>query len=198
MTLSAAGQTFLDGLRSAFAQGGVELRPGELAEPVRVPLKAFRSIWQHELAPIDIPRGWCVWPGLGSEIAVHVVESSVALRTGYVLAALLTRCDEVGQARLVVPLATGTETATPVAAGPAGLMMTAEATARGVPLLVDVWGEVAVTACWAAVVGVARSVAAAAGEDRCGCPLIPGAIRAADDEFIVVPQARHAIDRPDC
>lgn len=187
-------QEFLRGFREAFESGLTGLRPGELAPPVRVAAHLFTCLWRESLARDGAVDGWCVWQNLGSEIALHIAESRVALREGIVLAGLRLRCEEVGESELVVPLATGTMGGS--RDDPAGLLVAGEVMARGLPLLVDVWGETAVIACYAAVVDVAAMAATAAGDDRAGYPLLPGAIYALPDEFVVVPQARHAVGRP--
>lgn len=181
---------FLDELRIA-AEGNPRLRWGELAPPVRVPADVFTCLFRAALSPEGSAEGWFVWRDLGSEIAVHLERTRVALLPGFVVCGLRLRCDQVPDtAELTVPLATGTVDE------PAGLLMTGEIAARGDALLVDAWGDVAVAGCWAAVVDVAVRVAAAAGIDACCGPLLPGAVCTAEDVFTVIPQARHAIDAP--
>jgi hypothetical protein len=179
---------FLRELRARHDAHRTGYLPGELAEPIVVDEKLFLCLWREALARPGVVNGWFVWQNLDSEVAVHVQESRAALREGLVIAGLRMRCEEIEESELVVPLAAGTEQE------PSGMVLVSEAVARGPDLLVDVWGESAVAACWAAVVEVARAVSAAAGRDReCG-PLLPGAIFAADGQITVVPQARHAID----
>ncbi|MGY1642010.1 hypothetical protein ACI782_12895 [Geodermatophilus sp. SYSU D00703] len=178
--------SFLSDLRARAAD---KLLWGAPAEPVAVPSDVFTCLFREALHPQRIPEGWAVWRDLDSEVALDVGRTRVALLQGFVVCGLRMRCDQVmDTSELTVPLATGTETE------PSGLIMTGELAARGIPLLVDAWGEVAVVGCWTAVVDVASKVAAAAGTDIRGGPLLPGAVWTADDVFTVVPQARHAID----
>jgi hypothetical protein len=179
---------FLEELRARFDAQHSGYRPGELAEPITLDENLFRCLWRDALARPGVVGGWFVWQNLDSEAAVHVQESRVALREGLVIAGLRMRCEEIDESELVVPLAAGTEKE------PSGMVLVTETAARGHALLVEVWGEVAVASCWLALVEVARTVSAAAGEDRECLPLLPGAIYAGDGALTVIPQARHAID----
>lgn len=124
---------FLDELRIA-AEGNPRLRWGELAPPVRVPADVFTCLFRAALSPEGSAEGWFVWRDLGSEIAVHLERTRVALLPGFVVCGLRLRCDQVPDtAELTVPLATGTVDE------PAGLLMTGEIAARGDALLVDAW-----------------------------------------------------------
>jgi hypothetical protein len=181
---------FLDELRVA-AESNPRLRWGELASPVEVRTDIFTCLFREALSPEGFAEGWFVWRDLGSEVAVHLERTRVALLPGFVICGLRMRCDQVlDSAELTVPLATGTVDE------PAGLLMTGEIAARGDALLVDAWGDFAVAACWTALVDVAIRVAAAAGIDACCGRLLPGAVWTAADIFTVIPQARHAIDAP--
>ncbi|WP_326830086.1 hypothetical protein OIE13_13540 [Streptosporangium sp. NBC_01810] len=181
-------QAFLRELRRDSVNSGLDT--GQLGTPVVVPDHVFSCLWREVLGRDGTVNGWCVWQRDGSEVALHVVESRTALREGLVLAALRLMCDQEPRAgELVVPLATGSE------AEPAGLLTAAETRARGKPLLVEAWGETAVAVCFAAMMEIAATVAAATGTDRAGRPLLPGAVRAEHDEFMVFPQAAHSIDR---
>jgi hypothetical protein len=162
--------------------------PGELAEPVRVEEQEFRELLLAAVAG-DAPMRRFVWQRLESRLLVDALESRVALLDGLVLVGLRTRCVELGDTELAVPVAVGTE------AAPAGLVMAGEPVARGPELLVEVWGEAAVAAVWLALVDVCRALAARAGGDRHCEPLLPGAAYAQPGLFTVIPQARHAIDR---
>jgi hypothetical protein len=162
--------------------------PGELAQPIRVEEQEFRELLLAAVTR-DAPARRFVWRRLDSELLVDALESRVALLEGLVLVGLRTRCAELGDAELVLPVAVGTETA------PAGLVMAGEPVARGPELLVEVWGEAAVAAVWLALVDACRVLAARAGEDRYCEPLLPGAAYAQPGLFTVIPQARHAIDR---
>jgi hypothetical protein len=163
--------------------------PGELGDRVRRPEPEIQCLFRAALAHEGVDgNGWFVWQNLDSELAVHVQESRIALRPGLFLAGLRTRCEELGEVEVVVPLAVGTE------AEPAGMVIAAEPVARGPDLLVDIWGANAVAAVWQAFVDVCVLLAASAGEDRYCHSLLPGAVYSEHEWLTVVPQALHEID----
>jgi hypothetical protein len=162
--------------------------PGELGEPARLTEPQLLCLMRAELAAGGLVGGCFVWQDLDAELAVNVMETRLALLDGLLLFGLPTRCEELGEAELVIPLALGT----PVE--PAGTVMAAEPLARGPELLVELWGRAVVATVWRAFVDACALVAASVGEDRFCNPLLPGAVYAEPGMLTIVPQARHAVD----
>ncbi len=130
-----------------------------------------------------------VWVRGDSELAVHADRTRVALGKGTLVVGVRVECDQTGPAEVAVPFALGSDDLR------SGLVMAVPARADGPPLVVEQWGAVIVAAVYRALLDVMSAVAASAGIDRDGMPLIPGAVSTDGATLTVVPQARHAVDR---
>ncbi len=140
-------------------------------------------------APVGAtPPTQVVWYDHDGEVLVHINATVVSLFSGLVLIALTLETQETGVGQLTVPLTVGTS------AQPVGLVVGTEVRPRGPSLLVDRWGEAAIAAAWRALLDVARNLAERGGADSNGQPFIPVAMSATPDQFLVLPQARHAMD----
>lgn len=130
-----------------------------------------------------------VWVRGDSEIAVHAARTRVALGPGTLVVGVRVETDQTGSAEIVVPFALGSPTLE------AGLVMAVPTRADGPALLVEQWGDVIVAAVYRALLDAVTAAAATAGVDADGHALLPGAISTDGDVLVIVPQARHAIDR---
>jgi hypothetical protein len=140
-------------------------------------------------APVGAtPPTQVVWYDHDGEVLVHINATVVSLFSGLVLIALTLETEETGVGQLTVPLTVGTS------AQPVGLVVGTEVRPRGPSLLVDRWGEAAIAAAWRALLDVARNLAERGGADSNGQPFIPVALSATPDQFLVLPQARQAMD----
>jgi hypothetical protein len=140
-------------------------------------------------APVGAtPPTQVVWYDHDGEVLVHIDATVVSLFSGLVLIALTLETEETGVGQLTVPLTVGTS------AQPVGLVVGTEVRPRGPSLLVDRWGEAAIAAAWRALLDVARNLAERGGADSNGQPFIPVAMSATPDQFLVLPQARQAMD----
>jgi hypothetical protein len=61
--------------------------------------------------------------------------------------------------------------------------------------VLDTWAEQLTALAWQAVLDAAAGLAAQAGTDADGTPLVATALAAAPDRLEVLPQARHGFDR---
>jgi hypothetical protein len=129
------------------------------------------------------------WVDGDSELAVHAERTRVALGPGVVLVGIAVECDQSGPAEITVAFALGSQERA------AGMIMSAPQRPDGPAAVVDRWGGVLVAAAYRAVLDVATAAAAAAGVDRDGKMLIPAAVSSDGRRLVVVPQARHAVDR---
>lgn len=130
-----------------------------------------------------------VWVRGDSELAVHADRTRVALGPGTLVVGVRVECDQTGPAEIAVAFALGSPDLA------AGMVLATPARPDGPPLLVEQWGAVVVAAVYRALLDVVSAVAATAGVDRDGTPLLPGAIASNGTSLSVIPQARHAIDR---
>lgn len=130
-----------------------------------------------------------VWVEADSELALHAARTRVALSPGILLVGIAVECDQSGPGEVTVPFALGS----PELA--AGLVMSAPQRPDGPAVVVERWGAVLVAAAYRALLDIVTAVAAAAGVDRDGRPLIPGAVTADARRLTITPQARHGIDR---
>ena len=130
-----------------------------------------------------------VWLEGDSELVLHAGRARVALAPGIVLVGIAVECDETGPAEVTVPFALGSKELA------AGLVMSAPRRPDGPLVVVERWGSVIVAAAYRALLDVLTATAAAAGVDRDGDALIPGAVISDGRRLTITPQARHAIDR---
>lgn len=160
---------------------------GATAKEVSLSRPRLEAMLRAALALTESPS--VVWVRGDSELAVHCDRARVALGTGTVVVGVRVECDQSGPAEITVPLAVGSPDLA------AGMVMATPSRPDGPALLVEQWGEVVVAAVYRAVLDVVSAVAATAGVDRDGKPLLPGAVSTDGNVLTVVPQARHAIDR---
>jgi hypothetical protein len=171
-----------------FGDGPVTVfRPGETAEEVSVDRAELERLLRAALSLSDAPS--LIWVSGDNELAVHPHRARIALGSGTLVVGLPVECDQTGPAELTVPFALGSDELA------AGVVMATPPRPDGPGLLVEQWGAVVVAAVYRALLDLLSAAAAAAGLDRDGRPLLPGAVSSDGERLRLVPQARHAIDR---
>jgi hypothetical protein len=141
----------------------------------------------HQVAdiPQDFPQ--LVWLKGADELLVRTKDVSLACDTGLVTITLTVNCDQLQEPdRVTVPLAVGT------AELPTGLVMATLTRPLGPAVVVDAWAEPLTAFAWEALLHLAQTVSAGAGEDPEGRPLVPATIGAEQRLLLVQPAARHA------
>jgi hypothetical protein len=78
---------------------------------------------------------------------------------------------------------------------PAGLFAAAPSRPDGPAVVTERWADALTALAWRALLDAVAGVAAAAGRDTDGSPLIPAAIAATANGLMVQTQARHPFDR---
>ncbi len=169
-----------------------KLEPGSLSRWIEVPAKQAVPLLQRTTRLVaDLPTAGSrtvVWVSGADELRVATDKVTLACSPGLVMVTIPVDCDQLsGRARRAVdvPLAVGT------ADQPRGLMMATVAIPRGPQVVVDLWADSLRAFAWESVLTLAREIAAAAGHDRVGKSLVPAAIGAEDELFLVRPMAAH-------
>jgi hypothetical protein len=135
-----------------------------------------------------------VWTQGADSLLVLLDSLRVDTGDGVVTVAVDVSCDELvrltdeRRATVVVELVVGTDKR------PAGLLAAAT-TPRGPKLVVDRWGDALVALAWQGLLDASAGIAAAAGSDADGAPLVPTTWTASPNGLQIGPQARHLIDR---
>jgi hypothetical protein len=167
----------------------VRLPPGATAPPVSVGSAHSAALYATAFAaatqlPATAPSGSAVvWADGEHEVLIHPGRVRVLFRDGFVLVGMTVFTEQTGTVEITVPFAVGT------AAEPAGLMIATEPVPRGPALVVERWGDQLIAAAWQALVHLAGGIAASAGSDTAGAPLIPVALTASAAGLTVLPQA---------
>jgi hypothetical protein len=164
--------------------------PGGLSESVTVKGTELDDLLRAALAGDGSEADLVLLTDGDSELIVHPGGCRALAADGLVLVVLAVECDQTGPARVVVPIAVGTEDAV------AGMVMATEAVPRGPAAVVDRWAEALVAMAWEAVLGIGAGLSRHVGADRDSLPLIPGGLVAGDGVVTVLAQARHERDRP--
>jgi hypothetical protein len=171
----------------------VRLRPGATAPPMTVSARHSAALYATAFAatalaatapaPSTAPAGAVVWADGEHELLVYPDRVRVVFRHGFVLAGITVFTEQTGTVEVSVPFAVGTTSE------PAGLMIATEPVPRGPALLAERWGDQLIAAAWQALVHLTGGIAAAAGTDTAGGPLIPVALTASAAGLTVLPQA---------
>lgn len=141
----------------------------------------------------DLPRA-VVWESGPDALLVLLDSISVRTSDGVITVAVDVACDELREATdderaaIEIDFVIGTEKR------PTGLLVAATAP-RGPEFVVARWGDSLVALAWQALLDSAAGLAAEAGVDADGAGLVPSAWTASSEGIVLVPQARHAIDR---
>jgi hypothetical protein len=138
----------------------------------------------------DLPIGSTpdvVWSQPPHELLVRTDRTRVKLSSGLIRVQVRVGCDQVrGDQDIEVPLAVGTVDR------PAGLVMSTFEELDGPTVLTGAWSDSITAFAWETLLELCRRLAAAAGTDERGRPLIPGLVAATSaNKLIVHPMARH-------
>jgi hypothetical protein len=156
------------------------VRPGTVAEPVVVGAEELSALLRSTGDQARI-----VWSRAGSEIAVQPGRFVATTADGGIVVTVPVQTEQTGAVDVQVPLAAGT------GQRDAGLLLSTSSRPLGPAIVVDRWGEALVALVWQALLQVAVALAARAGTDDRGEPLVPASLRAGREGLTVVPMARH-------
>ena len=132
-----------------------------------------------------------VWREGADALLIDVGGVTATTSTGWVVIRIPVACDQLPDRRadVEVPFAVGSPDR------PAGLVAATETVPRGPAVVVARWGEALVALAWRAMLDGVAGLAAEAGRDVDGAPLVPVALVATERGLAVLPQARHGFDR---
>ncbi len=180
-----------------------DLSAGTVAPPVPVPAGTATTLlitaMQQAVAAAatgrvpppdaDLPTV-ALWQEGADALVVEIGQSKVGITDGEIGVYLPVRCDQLpnGSGMVSLRFVVGT------ADRPTGLFA-ATSLPDGPPVVVGRWGDALTALAWKAVLDVAHGVASNAGRDADGAGLVPVALVAAQAGLVVLPQARHPIDR---
>lgn len=161
-------------------------------KPVMVPQgQVNRMIRAVVRVVADLPVGSTpdvVWSQPPHELLVRTDRTHAMLSSGLVVVRVRVGCDQVdGDQDIEIPLAVGTVDR------PAGLVMSTFEELDGPTALIGVWSDAITAFAWETLLELCRRLAAAAGTDERGRPLIPGLVAATSaNKLLVHPMARHS------
>lgn len=162
----------------------IPLNPDELQKLVTVALPKAAGL------PPGSAAESVVWTLAGNELLVLLAKVAVKLvGDGIALVLIPVHCDQAQEATVTVPIALGDDKR------PAGLLAATEDRPRGPAAVVDVWGDALTALAWQVLLAAATGVAAGAGTDVDGAPLIPAGLTACPDGLRILTMARHPFDR---
>lgn len=137
-----------------------------------------------------------LWRDGIDSLLVHLATIGVWLGDGTVTVAVPVACDQLVDAQgapqtlpVTVMFVVGTRDR------PTGMFAATPHRPDGPAVVVERWGEPLTALAWRALLDAAAGVAAAAGQDSDGAPLVPTAMAAMPDGLLVQTQARHPFDR---
>jgi hypothetical protein len=132
-----------------------------------------------------------IWEEGTAALAVGLARLEVAVEEGALAVAVPVWCDQLprleGAVRVIFVVGTPER--------PAGLLAATTSQPQGPRVVLDAWAEQLTALAWQAVLDTAAGLAAQAGTDLDGTPLVATALAAARDRLEILPQARHAFDR---
>lgn len=181
-----------------------DLDPGGVGEPIPLPAKQATQLLVTAIRQgaatgasgrvpppdADLPEA-VLWQEGADALLVQIARCRVELGEGEVAVTFPVRCDQLpdffGVVRVLFAVGT--------AKRPTGLLAATSSRPEGPPIVVQRWGEALTALAWQALLDLARGVAVHAGRDGDGAGLVPVALAASPDGLVVLPQARHPIDR---
>jgi hypothetical protein len=136
-----------------------------------------------------------LWQQGVDALLVHVTTITTAVGDGWVTVTIPVTCDQIRTPAgspsqpVTVTLVMGT------ADRPAGLFAAAPSRPDGPVVVTERWADALTALAWRALLDTVAGIAAAAGRDTDGSPLIPVAVAATGKGLLVQTQARHPFDR---
>jgi hypothetical protein len=142
------------------------------------------------------PPSAVLWRDGVDSLLVQVAAISVKPQQGVLAVIIPVACDQLidatgapGTGAVVVEIHVGTPDR------PTGMLAATPDRPDGPPVVVERWGNALTAVAWRGVLDAAGGVAAAAGRDTDGAPLVPVALVAGGSGIAVLPQARQSFDR---
>jgi hypothetical protein len=141
------------------------------------------------------PPDAVLWQQGVDALLVRVTAITTAVGDGWVTVTIPVTCDQIQTPAgltsqpVTVTLVLGT------ADRPAGLFAAAPSRPDGPAVVTERWGDALTALAWRALLDTVAGIAAAAGRDTDGSPLIPVAVAATGKGLLVQTQARHPFDR---
>jgi hypothetical protein len=174
----------------AFVGPIVAMRPGDLIDPIRVPVAdANRLAIVAARHSSGLPRAGrtneAVWQSGDSELVVGIGAVQVQTADGVIAVTIPVRCDQTGPAEVHVSFAVGN------ADQPTGLYAATQRRPQGPDVVTDSWGEALVAYAWQVVLQLANGLAGATGRDAQGNRLVAAQLQATPDGLDIQPMARH-------
>jgi hypothetical protein len=163
-----------------------KLTPGTPGPDRHLPAKELTALLRRAIAA-DQRR--VVWTRRGNEATVHLDSIRVAVDDGVLLVGLTLDTDQTGPQELTAVLAVGGKKRT------AGLLAVAEERPRGHGDLAATFAEAVIASAWRGILLVVASVAASAGKDAHGDPLVPVALTASREGLTVHTIADHRLGK---
>ena len=136
-----------------------------------------------------------LWQQGVDALLVHITTITTAVGDGWVTVTIPVTCDQsqdpagAPSQPVTVTFVVGT------ADRPAGLFAAAPSRPDGPAVVAERWADTLTALAWRALLDTVAGIAAAAGRDTDGSPLIPVAVAATDKGLLVQTQARHPFDR---
>ena len=136
-----------------------------------------------------------LWQQGVDALLVQITAITTAVGDGWVTVTIPVTCDQIQSPAgspsqpVTVTFVMGT------ADRPAGLFAAVPSRPDGPPVVVERWADALTALAWRALLDTVAGIAAAAGRDTDGAPLIPVAVAATGNGLLVQTQARHPFDR---
>ena len=136
-----------------------------------------------------------LWQQGVDALLVQITAITTAVGDGWVTVTIPVTCDQIQSPTgspsqpVTVTFVMGT------ADRPTGLVAAAPPRPDGPPVVTERWADALTALAWRALLDTVAGIAAAAGRDTDGAPLIPVAVAATGNGLLVQTQARHPFDR---
>ncbi len=137
-----------------------------------------------------------LWQQGVDALLVRISAITTAVGDGWVTVTVPVTCDQIQDPAGAAPVQPVTVTfVLGTAERPAALFAAAPSRPDGPAVVVERWADALTALAWRALLDTVAGIAAAAGRDTDGSPLIPVAVTATAKGLLVQTQARHPFDR---
>ena len=137
-----------------------------------------------------------LWQQGVDALLVRITAITTAVGDGWVTVSIPVTCDQIRDPAGAAPIQPVTVTfVMGTADRPAALFAAAPSRPDGPAVVVERWADALTALAWRALLDTVAGIAAAAGRDTDGSPLIPVAVAATGKGLLVQTQARHPFDR---